>query len=98
MSLEMKHQWGLGPSHKDGQRLRNHTMLPELSAACDTADQEVQLDQLHGLASAERTALSWLHSFLFSRSQEAPDRQLLLLSMSLDMKNATGLNSSTTSI
>lgn len=24
MSLEMKHQWCLGPSHKDGQRLRNH--------------------------------------------------------------------------
>lgn len=41
---------------------------------------------------------SWLHSFLSSRSQEAPNRQLLLLSMSLDMKNATGLNSSTTSI
>lgn len=33
-----------------------------------------------------------------SRSHKAPDRQLLLLSLSLDMKNATGLNSSNTPI
>jgi len=38
------------------------------SAACNTADQEVLLDQPHLLASTERTALSWLNSFLSSRS------------------------------
>lgn len=50
------------------------------------------------LASVERTALSWLYSFLSSRSHEAPDRRLLLLSVTCDMKSATGLNSSTISI
>lgn len=43
-------------------------VIPELSDACDTADQE--LDQLHVLAIAERTAVNWLHLFLSIIPQE----------------------------
>lgn len=72
-------------------------MLPELSAACDTASDEVlltnctswqELRELHQAAILDPS----------SRSHKAPERQLLLLSVSLDMKNTTWFNSSNTPI